>query len=49
MGGEAIGIVLRGTVLQKVALGGYVKDLTINEKIKSWLQHGANIREKHNS
>ncbi|MGF7156710.1 BafA family autotransporter [Bartonella heixiaziensis] len=43
VGGEAIGVILRGTALQKIDLGGYVKDLTINDQAKSWLQHGTTL------
>ncbi|MBX4336188.1 BafA family autotransporter [Bartonella raoultii] len=42
-GGEAIGVTLQGTALQIIDLGGYVKDLMINEQATSWLHHGATL------
>ncbi|UNE53481.1 BafA family autotransporter [Bartonella machadoae] len=43
VGGEAIGVVLYGTAVQKIELGGYVKNLTVNDQAKSWLHHGATL------
>ncbi|WP_455478452.1 BafA family autotransporter [Bartonella sp. B10] len=43
LGGEAFGVALSGTAIQKIDLGGYVKDLTISGQAKSWLHHGATL------
>ncbi|WP_455482417.1 BafA family autotransporter [Bartonella sp. B35(2025)] len=41
VGGKAFNVMLSGTAIQKINLGGYVKDLMINDRAESWLHHGA--------
>ncbi|ALE03961.1 autotransporter outer membrane beta-barrel domain-containing protein [Bartonella ancashensis] len=40
-GGSAIKVVLHGDAAQGVYTGGYVKDLTVNDRARSWVNFGA--------